>query len=117
MLNTLSVTTTPANQQGNADTDDRDDGHGGIFQRVLHQEGAVAGTLGAGSADVILRQNLHHAGPCHPSDQRHVDEAERQSGQGDGCQEWTDAVANWLVALHREPAQIEGEKSTSEYRR
>ncbi|MNQ92795.1 hypothetical protein D3C85_1082300 [compost metagenome] len=96
-----------ADQQGDAHADGGDDGVGRVLQRMPH-DGTGRQALGAGGADVVFGQGFQHGGARHARQQRHVDQAQRQTGQHQMAQVGHDAIRHGFVALHRQPAQLDG---------
>ena len=99
-----------ADQQRDAEPDHGDDRHGGVLQRVLEQHLDLDLSLGARGADVVLAHHVEHAGARHARDQRDVDDRERDRGQDQALQEAAEAVADALIALHRNPVELDREQ-------
>ncbi|KAG1254009.1 hypothetical protein G6F65_017216 [Rhizopus arrhizus] len=74
----------------------------------MPHDGSRRQALGARGADVVLGQGLQHGGARHARQQRHVDQTQRQAGQHQVAQVRHKAVREGLVALHRQPAQLDG---------
>ena len=78
-----------------------------IGQRVAQQHGFLGQAFGARGADVVLAQRFQHRGAGDTGDQRDVDDAQRDRRQREVIQPRPDPVGDALVALHRQPAQLD----------
>ena len=98
-----------ADQQRDAEPDDRDDGNRGVPERVPDQDDALGQSLGARGADVVLGEHLDDAGAGHAGDQRDIDHGERQARQHEVDGPIGDIFADAPVALHRQPIELDRE--------
>src|SRR5215831_3490691 len=70
-------------QYGEADADDRDRRDERVAEGVLVDDEALAEALGPPSHDELLPQDVQHARPCDPRDQRRLHEPERRGRHGE----------------------------------
>ncbi len=98
-----------ADQERDADADDRHDRHRGILERMHEQDAALADALGARGADVVLLQHLEHRRAGDAGDQRDVDAAERDRGQDQVFEPRPDPFRDRRIALDRQPFELERE--------
>ena len=70
-------------QQRETGPDYRDDGNGGVAQRVAQQHAALADALGARGAHIILTEHVQHRRAGHARDQGDIDKGQRAGRQND----------------------------------
>ena len=96
-------------QQRKTGADHGDDRHRGVAQRMTQQHAALGNALGARGADIILAEHVEHRRAGHARDQRDVDERQRAGRQDESLEVGAEAVIDAAIALHRQPAQVDGE--------
>src|SRR6266702_6829589 len=76
----------PADQRAELKTQHRDDGDQGVLEDVAADDLPLRQPLGAGGADVVLRQRVEHAGPQRPRDHGRARHSERDRRQHQGTE-------------------------------
>ena len=76
---------------------------------MAQHHAGLADALCAGGADVVLAEHVEHRCARHARDQRDIDEGQRAGRQDDALEERAETRGDAAEALHRHPAQVDGE--------
>src|SRR6476620_1488051 len=98
-----------ADQQCERETEYGDHRYQRIAQRVVEDDVAFGQSFGTRGADVILAEDVEHAGPREAQDQRRVDHAEHDRRQHQMMQPLGQRHTRIAVARHRKPAEADRE--------
>src|SRR4030095_4536188 len=103
-----------ADQQRNPDTDDRHHRNGRVLERVTDENLIGRESFRGGGADVVLREDVDHAGAGSARDQCDVNGPQRDARQDQMAQPLPYPVAKIPIALHRQPVELYGESKNQD---